>query len=230
MFVFICQGADIRQPDKTMASFLFERLPSYSEARSWPGYVRCLTRESCICPIRNSRYLRTVLACCRAWRISEHGAACGGWNRATPPGAEQQAAQPYQKHFRLYFAGEFDQGAPVIQPRLDPSSALFGSLREKRLELRHNLDAVAVRALNALLFVLTDRHRKGETLATLLAKIFVERHINPLLSIGLSLASSAKYYSASIAIFHLNAHSFGRRLSIPGRSIIKENTFFGVHV
>jgi hypothetical protein len=27
--------------------------------------------------------------------------------------------------------------------------------------------------------VLTDRHRKGETLATLLAKIFVERHINP---------------------------------------------------
>ena len=63
--------------------------------------------------------------------------------------------------------------------RLDPSSALSGSLREKRLELRHNLGAVAVRALNALLFVLTDRHRKGETLATLLAKIFVERHINP---------------------------------------------------
>ena len=63
--------------------------------------------------------------------------------------------------------------------RLDPSSALFGSLREKRLELRHNLGAVAVRALNTLLFVLTDRHRKGETLATLLAKIFVERHINP---------------------------------------------------
>jgi hypothetical protein len=57
-------------------------------------------------------------------------------------------------------------------------SALFGSLREKRLELRHNLGAVAVRALNALLFVLTDRHRKGEILATLLAKIFVERHIN----------------------------------------------------
>jgi hypothetical protein len=47
--------------------------------------------------------------------------------------------------------------------RLDPSSALFGSLREKRLELRHNLGVVAVRALNALLFVLTDRHRKGET-------------------------------------------------------------------
>ena len=65
--------------------------------------------------------------------------------------------------------------------RLDPSSALSGSLREKRLELRHNLGAVAVRALNALLFVLTDRHRKGETLATLLAKIFVERHINPTL-------------------------------------------------
>src|ERR1700756_2550578 len=63
--------------------------------------------------------------------------------------------------------------------RLDPSSALFGSLREKRPELRHNLGAVAVRALNALLFVLTDRHRKGETLATLLAKIFVKRHINP---------------------------------------------------
>jgi hypothetical protein len=63
--------------------------------------------------------------------------------------------------------------------RLDPSSALFGSLREKRLELRRNLGAVALRALNALLFVLTDRHRKGETLATLLAKIFVERHNNP---------------------------------------------------
>src|ERR1700730_12825166 len=62
---------------------------------------------------------------------------------------------------------------------LDPSSALFGSLREKRLELRHNLGAVAVRALHALLFVLTDHHRKVETLATLLAKIFVERHINP---------------------------------------------------
>jgi hypothetical protein len=58
------------------------------------------------------------------------------------------------------------------------SSALFGSLREKRIELRHNLGAFAVRALNSLLFVLTDRHRKGETLVTLLAKIFVERHIN----------------------------------------------------
>jgi hypothetical protein len=89
--------------------------------------------------------------------------------------------------------------------RLDPSSALFGSLREKRLELRHNLGAVAVRALNALLFVLTDRHRKGETLATLLAKIFVKRHINPCYY---WLASPAKYYSASITIFHLNAHSF----------------------
>jgi hypothetical protein len=66
--------------------------------------------------------------------------------------------------------------------RLDLSSALSGSLREKRLELRYNPGAVAVRALNALLFVLTDRHRKGETLVTLLAKIFVERHINsPLL-------------------------------------------------
>ena len=69
--------------------------------------------------------------------------------------------------------------------RLDPSSAFFGSLREKRLELRHNLGAVAVRALNALLFVLTDRHGKGETLATLLTKIFVERHNQPPAVIGL---------------------------------------------
>jgi hypothetical protein len=68
--------------------------------------------------------------------------------------------------------------APLYNPAR-PSSALSGSLREKRLELRYNLGAVAVRALNALLFVLTHRHRKGETLATLLAKIFVERHINP---------------------------------------------------
>jgi hypothetical protein len=76
--------------------------------------------------------------------------------------------------------------------RLDPSSALSGSLREKRLELRYNLGAVAVRALNALLFVLTDRHRKGETLATLLAKIFVERHINP------------RYYCGSLWLLQLN--------------------------
>ena len=67
---------------------------------------------------------------------------------------------------------------PRYTTRLDLSSALFGSLCEKRLELRHNLGAVAVRALNALLFVLTDRHRKGETLVTLLAKIFVERLMN----------------------------------------------------
>jgi hypothetical protein len=60
---------------------------------------------------------------------------------------------------------------PRYTTRLDLSSSLFGSLREKRLELRRNLGAVAVRALNALLFVLTDRHRKGETLATLLATL-----------------------------------------------------------
>jgi len=86
--------------------------------------------------------------------------------------------------------------------RLDPSSAFFGSLREKRLELRHNLGAVAVRALNALLFVLTDRHSKGETLATLLTKIFVERHNQPPLLLD-SLASSAKYYLNGFLVLSL---------------------------
>ena len=39
-----------------------ERLPRYSEASSWPGSVKCLTRESYTSPIRNLRYLSTVLA------------------------------------------------------------------------------------------------------------------------------------------------------------------------
>ena len=49
-------------PNSASSSFPFERLPRYSEASSWPHYARCLTRESCTCPIRNSRSLPTVLA------------------------------------------------------------------------------------------------------------------------------------------------------------------------
>src|ERR1700674_3717117 len=50
------------RPNSASSSFPFERLQRYSEASSWPHYARCLTRESCTCPIRNSRYLPTVLA------------------------------------------------------------------------------------------------------------------------------------------------------------------------
>src|SRR6266403_2349610 len=50
------------RPNSESSSFPCKRLPHYSEASSWPGYVRCLMRESCTCPIRNSRYLPTVLA------------------------------------------------------------------------------------------------------------------------------------------------------------------------
>src|SRR6202140_4649669 len=50
------------RPNSASSSFPFERLPRYSEASSWPHYARCLTRESCTCPIRNSRSLPTVLA------------------------------------------------------------------------------------------------------------------------------------------------------------------------
>src|ERR1700737_3252111 len=49
------------RPNSESSSFPLERLPRYSGASSWPGYVRCLRRESCTCPIRNSRYLPTVL-------------------------------------------------------------------------------------------------------------------------------------------------------------------------
>ena len=49
-------------PNSASSSFPFERLPRYSEASSWPGSLRCLTRESCTCPIWNSRYLPTGLA------------------------------------------------------------------------------------------------------------------------------------------------------------------------
>ena len=42
-------------PNSESFSFPFERLPRYSEANSWPGGVRCLTRETYICPIRHSR-------------------------------------------------------------------------------------------------------------------------------------------------------------------------------
>ena len=49
-------------PNSESSSFPCKRLPRYSEASSWPGSLRCLTPESCTCPIRNSRYLPTVLA------------------------------------------------------------------------------------------------------------------------------------------------------------------------
>src|SRR5260370_4943486 len=50
------------RPNSESSSFPCKRLPRYSEASSWPDYARCLTRESCTCPIRNSRSLPTVLA------------------------------------------------------------------------------------------------------------------------------------------------------------------------
>src|SRR6267378_4108013 len=50
------------RPNSASSSFPCKRLLRCSEASSWPGYVKCLTRESCTCPIRNSRYLPTVLA------------------------------------------------------------------------------------------------------------------------------------------------------------------------
>src|ERR1700732_3841075 len=50
------------RPNSASSSFPCKRLPRYSEASSWPHYARCLTRESCTCPIRNSRSLPTVLA------------------------------------------------------------------------------------------------------------------------------------------------------------------------
>src|ERR1700693_5134336 len=50
------------RPNSASSSFPFEHLPRCSEASSWPHYARCLTRESCTCPIRNSRSRPTVLA------------------------------------------------------------------------------------------------------------------------------------------------------------------------
>src|ERR1700737_3533046 len=50
------------RPNSESSSFPRKRLPRCSEASSWPGSLRCLTRESCTCPIPNSRYLPTVLA------------------------------------------------------------------------------------------------------------------------------------------------------------------------
>src|SRR6516165_5801743 len=45
------------RPNSESSSFPCKRLARCSEASSWPGSLRCLMRESCICPIRNSRYL-----------------------------------------------------------------------------------------------------------------------------------------------------------------------------
>src|SRR6201987_3499789 len=50
------------RPNSESSSFPCKRLPRCSEASSWPDSLRCLMRESCTCPIRNSRYLPTVLA------------------------------------------------------------------------------------------------------------------------------------------------------------------------
>src|SRR6201988_4221108 len=50
------------RPNSASSSFPCKRLPRCSEASSWPDSLRCLMRESCTCPIRNSRYLPTVLA------------------------------------------------------------------------------------------------------------------------------------------------------------------------
>src|SRR6266446_2130783 len=50
------------RPNSESSSFPCKRLPRCSEASSWPDSLRCLTRESCTCPIPNSRYLPTVLA------------------------------------------------------------------------------------------------------------------------------------------------------------------------
>src|ERR1700724_1981625 len=50
------------RPNSESSSFPCKRLPRCSEASSWPGSLRCLTRESCTFPIPNSRYLPTVLA------------------------------------------------------------------------------------------------------------------------------------------------------------------------
>ena len=54
------------RPNSESSSFPCERSPRYSEVSSWPGYARCSLRESCTYLIRDSRYLRPVLAGCRS--------------------------------------------------------------------------------------------------------------------------------------------------------------------
>jgi hypothetical protein len=56
-------------------------------------------------------------------------------------------------------------------------SALSRGLGEKRLVLRHNFRALTVWTLNRLFPVLADGHRESETLVTLFAKKFVNRHM-----------------------------------------------------
>lgn len=56
-------------------------------------------------------------------------------------------------------------------------SALSRGLGEKRLVLRHNFRALTVWTLNRLFLVFADGHRESETLVTLFAKIFVNRHM-----------------------------------------------------
>ena len=53
-------------PNSASSSLPCKRLPRYSEASSWPGYASCSLRESCTYLIRDSRYLRPVLAGCRS--------------------------------------------------------------------------------------------------------------------------------------------------------------------
>src|SRR6266436_1105774 len=50
------------RPNSESSSFPCERSPRYSEASSWPGSLRCLTRESCTWPIRDSRRQLRALA------------------------------------------------------------------------------------------------------------------------------------------------------------------------
>jgi hypothetical protein len=59
-------GKQWRSPKRESSFFPCERSPRYSEVSSWPGYAKCSLRESCTCPIRDSRCLRPVLAGCRS--------------------------------------------------------------------------------------------------------------------------------------------------------------------
>ena len=56
-------------------------------------------------------------------------------------------------------------------------SALSRGLGEKRQVLRRNFRALTVWTLNRLFLVVADGHRESETLVTLFAKIFVNRHM-----------------------------------------------------
>jgi hypothetical protein len=81
-------------------------------------------------------------------------------------------------------------------------SALSRGLGEKRLVLRHNFRALTIWTLNRFFLVLADRHREGETLVTLFAKIFVYRHIGRsglINQIYMNAADSGKTYLLRLA-------------------------------